>query len=184
MDLIEIKYKKKYIKYKTKYYELLKKYSNKYANIPWDIRLNSLKEYINKYNNLPTCSDKDDNITSLAHWFINQKLNYDDRTGMMANELKYSNFQDFLEDNKIILSKDNNNILKNCNLYKDWNKNFNKVEAFINTHKRLPSRHGTYGIELYTWLLDQQIAYNNKTNIMNNKEIYNIFGNFLQKNNI
>jgi hypothetical protein len=186
MNFIEInsKYKEKYIKYKTKYYELKKKYYNKYEKIPWDLQLNKLKEYIKKHGVLPTCSDNDSDISNLAYWFINQKQFYDNKTEIMTDKIKYYNFQKFLENYKNILSENHNNISKNCELYKDWNKQFNKIEAFVSTHKRLPSHHGTYGIELYKWLLDQQISYNNKTKLMSNTEIYNLFGNFLRKNNI
>jgi hypothetical protein len=140
----------------------------------WNENIDKVITFINEYKNLPSKHSKNAEEKRLGLWISKQQQNYKNRTDGMKNKERYNTWTQFLEDNKQYF-KDNNEI---------WNENLDKVNVFINEHKKLPSKHSKNAEEkrLGYWLSDQQTNYKNKKEGMKIQERYNVWTEFLKKN--
>ena len=142
----------------------------------WFDKLRKVEEYIQENNKLPSSNDKDKDISSLGHWIPRQNRNYVDKNQIMGNENIRVVWEDFKERNQTLFKS----------AEEVWYANRNKVEEYIQTYNKLPSKHNkddSISI-LGSWVSWQKQNYKNKTNkntIMVNEEIRTEWGDFVEK---
>ena len=145
------------------------KYFDTNINI-WKNKLAEVQKYINDNNKVPSNRSKDRNTNILGSWFSNQKINYNKQMGIMKEKEIHDIFTQFLKDNKEFF----------YNNKTSWKNNLNKIIIFINENNKLPTVENK---NLEKWLRSQNEYYKNKTYIMKDNEIYDIFTNFLKNYN-
>ena len=151
--------------------EEYKKYFDSNVDI-WKDRLNMVKKYINENKKLPSTSNKDIIIKKLGRWVSAQNQNYKKQTEIMKNKEIYDIFTQFLK-NYEYLFLDNDMTWKNM---------LEEVKLYINENNKLPSSENKDIIikKLGRWVSTQNQNYKKQTKIMKNKEIYDIFTQFLK----
>jgi superfamily II DNA or RNA helicase len=147
-----------------KYIEYFK--SNEYI---WFDNLSQVKTYIDINNKRPSSEDKNDLNKALGRWILTQTKNYSTKKEIMSNEIIYNSWTEFINNDKYkIFFKSNEEL---------WLENLNLLKEFIDNNNNIPS----YKKDkiLYKWLSHQKMNFKNKTNIMQNKEIYDKLTEFI-----
>ena len=137
----------------------------------WINKLEEIKKYININKNTPSHGNKNKDIKQLGAWLSEQKTNYKNKKKIMKNNEIYNKWSEFINDyNEYFISKEN-----------IWINKLEEIKKYININKNTPS-HGNKNKDikqLGAWLSQQKINYKNKTDIMKNEEIYNIWTIFI-----
>ena len=142
----------------------------------WNESLSQVKKYIDENSKTPSQHDKDKNIKQLGYWIINQKTKYKNKKQIMCNQEICNKWTEFLNDPKYkqyLMS------------YQEiWNKLFNEVKNYIDKYNKRPSSSDKDKNikQLGSWISHQQKNYEKKERIMKNKEIYDIWTDFINDN--
>ena len=135
----------------------------------WEKRLEELKKYIEKNSKLPT----DYNNNKIGTWLSTQKYTYKKKINIMAILNVYDKWTEFINNDKykkyFISNED------------DWKNKLEEVKQYIDKNNKRPSQ---IDIDknikvLGAWISSQVVNYKNKTQIMNNLNIYDIWSNFI-----
>jgi len=129
----------------------------------WKDNLNKVINYINENNKLPSSIDKDKNNASLGRWLSNQKKSYKNNDNIMKDEDIKKEWEAFINNYEEYF-KTNQEI---------WRDNLIKVINYINENNKLPSSiNKDKNIKsLRQWLSTQKQKYKNNERIMKNEEI-------------
>ncbi len=136
----------------------------------WNNILEKVITYINVNNKRPSSIDKNKEIQFLGRWLIVQKKNYKSKDQIMKDNIIYNIFKNFLE-------KYQEYFLSNEEI---WNNNLQKVIKYINENYKLPYCRDKNINFLGRWISSQKKNYENRSFLMKNDTIYNIFKNFLE----
>ena len=131
--------------------------------ISWEEKLAMVEEYIQTNKQLPSSNDKDKDISSLRNWITRQNKNYVDKNQIMGNENIRVVWEDFKERNQTLFKS----------AEEVWYANRNKVEEYIQTYKKLPSKHNkddSISI-LGSWVSWQKQNYKNKEHTIINDKV-------------
>ena len=141
----------------------------------WKLMLNKLEIYINTNKKRPTDRDKNNDIKVLGKWISHQQTNYKKKVNIMKNDDIYKKWTEFIQKYKEYF-------LSNEEL---WSNKLNEIIEYIKTNKKLPSStHIEKEIRILgEWLYTQKKSVKNKTYIMENKEIYDKWTNFINDSN-
>ena len=136
----------------------------------WKQNLESLKQFIDKNDKTPSLTSKDEK--KLGRWLSNQKKNFKNQTQIMKNEEIYNIWEQFITSEKYkkyFLSNEN-----------EWKQNQKSLKDFIDKNGKTPSSTSKDKDEksLGGWLSNQKKTFKNKTEIMKNEKIYNIWEEF------
>ena len=143
-------------------------------NTKWKNTLEKVKDYIKKNNKLPSSTDKNNDTKALGQWISDQKSNYKKQINIMKEKEIHDIFTQFLKDNEQLFY-DNNTI---------WKNTLEQIKNYIKEHNKLPNkRDKNNDIKvLGSWISTQKTIYKKQTYIMKEKEIYDIFTEFLKDN--
>ena len=139
----------------------------------WNETLIKVKNYIDLNNKRPSISDKNIETKKLGEWFCAQLTCYKNKTLIMSNEKIFLSWSQFINDNKY---------KKYCLSYKDtWYDIFTQVKNYIDSTNKKPSRSDNNNQikQFGAWLSRQKINYKTKKQIMETKEIYDTWTNFI-----
>ena len=139
----------------------------------WKENLNKLENYIIENKKLPSQYDKDINIKSLGVWLLSQKQHYKNNEYIMKNDEIKKQWEEFI-------NKYNDLFKTNKEL---WIDNFKQIEEYINKYNKLPSKNDKDKNIKYLgcWLSHQKNKYKNNTGIMKNEEIRGLWEQFIEK---
>lgn len=135
----------------------------------WKDKLNELKIYIDKYNKLPSQKNKDTKI--LGGWVSNQNKNYKNKINIMKNQEVYNTWTDFINNPKY-----KSYLISNDDAWKD---KLDELKIYIDKYNKLPLHSNKDTKILGLWISTQNHNYKNNKDCMNNKEIYDIWSNFI-----
>ena len=118
-------------------------------------------------------SDKNIDIKSLAMWIGSQLKKCKNKLEIMKDVEIYNIWTNFINDPLYKKYFESNEDI--------WYEKLNKVIEYININNKRPSSHDNNEevILLGRWLVQTQLNYNKKQNIMLNKEIYNKWTEFI-----
>ncbi len=138
----------------------------------WLLRLEEVENFILKNNRLPLISD--DKI--LNNWVHVQKKNYKSKNYNIQNDTTKKLWEDFVK-------KNNTLFLNNDEI---WMLHLEEVEKFILDNNKLPPYNEKDKIttKLRIWIIKQEYSYKKKLDIMKNKEIREVWEEFINKNSI
>ena len=132
----------------------------------WKNNLEKAKQFIDENNARPT------EITNkyLDRWVQTQITNSKKRVKIMKNDVIYNLWNKFITDARYAKYFDLDNI-------SDWKIKLEKLKEFINVNNKLPN--DKTSIELKHWISYQKHNSKNRTHIMKNNEIYNLWNDFI-----
>lgn len=147
----------------------------------WKSHLNSLEDYIEEHDKMPSTHDKNKKISKLGAWINTQKYNHTHNTEIMQNEEICELWEEFAEDNKHHWSVKEEKKDSSKDLFIV---NRDKTQEYFDTYHKLPS---TVDLDedikkLGKWVNTQNQNYKSKTRCMSNKETYNMWTKFTEKN--
>jgi superfamily II DNA or RNA helicase len=139
----------------------------------WQITFDAVKLYINKHKILPTRAHTDCNIKILGGWIARQKKNYIKKIQLMKNQKIYNIWNEFINSETY-----NKYFITNKEL---WIIQLNKVKIYIDTYNIRPSSSSKDNNikTLANWIQSQLAHYQKMSYIMSNKEIYNMWVEFI-----
>ena len=132
----------------------------------WKVKLEELKEFININNARPTQKTNED----LHSWLSNQLSKSKQKQQIMKNNEIYSLWIEFINNVKYKQYFNLDNV-------RDWKIKLNEFKDFINKYNSLPT--GKNNRKLYDWSKHQSRNRRNRTKIMKNDEIYNLWTEFI-----
>ena len=135
----------------------------------WINNLEEVKKYIDKNNKRPSSEDLNNKIKQLGRWILTQIKNYQKKEEIMSNIDVCNQWINFINDEKYkkyFIS----------NEYK-WLNNLEEVKKYIDGNNNIPSYKNNK--ILYKWISHQKDNYNNKTDIMKNEYIYDMWSNMI-----
>ena len=130
----------------------------------WRKRLDELKIFLNQTNIRPT----DKTNKELDNWLSVQLRNYEKRKEIFKEDEIYNLWINFINDNeykKYFISNEDK-----------WKDNLEKLKNFIKSNNHIPK---CADKDLHNWLRVQKANFKNKNKIMKNKEIYDIWKEFI-----
>ena len=139
----------------------------------WYEKLESLKDFIDKNGKTPSSNSKDNDEKTLGNWINTQKGNFKNKTCIMkTNPEIYNSWEEFTTSDKYkkyFLSNE-------C----EWKQTLESLKDFIDKNGKTPSSNSKDNDEktLGNWINTQKGNFKNKTQIMKNEEIYNIWEQF------
>jgi hypothetical protein len=140
----------------------------KYFNIDnieiWKNNLENLKNYLQIHNKRPSSKDY------LGVWLSIQIQNYKHKKQIMKNIEIYNLWDTFIKEPKIVKYFDLDNV-------RDWKINFEKTKIFIDTNNLRPTDKNDK--KLSKWISGQIQNYRKMKGIMKNKDINEIWKNFI-----
>ncbi len=144
----------------------------------WLNMFETLKNYIDLNGKLPCynrkkilCNDETSDIMKLTNWINRQKCNYKNKQQNMAIDFFYNKWTEFIIANGKYFLSDN----------EKWYNNFAEIKLYINKNGKFPSptnKDDTIA-KMGSWISNQKIKFMQKSNIMENEEIYNEWKNFM-----
>jgi rubrerythrin len=139
----------------------------------WMKKLEWVMNYIDKYEKRPSCDDKDKEIKKHGTWIILQAKKYKNKKQIMKDEEIRKIWFDFVNNEKYKKYFQSN--------FEQWKINLEKVKKYIDEHKKRPSKHDkNNNIKILgQWINTQLKCYKTKSFIMNNKDIRNLFEDFI-----
>jgi transposase len=144
-----------------------------YRQQNWYDNLKNVIQYIEKYHILPSPHSTNVEIKRLGSWIYTQRKNYKNKTQIMKNKDIHNRWQKFVDEyNEYFQSNE-----------ELWNENIKKIIEYINRYHKIPSQHST-NVEikrLGLWIYTQRKNYKNKTQIMKNKDIHNLWQKFVDE---
>lgn len=135
----------------------------------WFNTFDKLNDFIKENNRKPTPKN-DEKI--LNNWMHNQTTQYNNKKGIMKQEIYYNKWSSYIENcNKYILSDE-----------EEWSNTFNNLNDFITKNNRKPSCNSNNDSEKYlnNWMRNQNTNYKNQTKIMKIINIYNKWTTFIE----
>ncbi len=140
----------------------------------WIYSLDILKIFIRENNRRPFVKSRNEDETKLGVWLSHQLKNYKKRTQIMENNDIYQLFQEFLENDEFkeyFMSNE-----------ESWLRQLDELKHFIRENNRRPLDRLENGDErkLRRWLSNQLKNYRERTQIMKNDDIYQLFQEFLE----
>jgi superfamily II DNA or RNA helicase len=172
--------KKKHIMKKMHIYNTWSQFiiSDKYKtyfmrNNKWLEHFDEVKKYIDINNKTPSSSDKNKKIYMLSHWLYRQRANYKKKERTMKEQNIYDMWSQFITSEKYKIY-----FMSNTETWLDY---FEKTKKYIDVHNKRPSKHDkTNEVKLLgVWTSTQQSNHKNKIDIMKEKDIYNIWTEFI-----
>jgi hypothetical protein len=172
-------YKKSGIMKDEKMYNTWTKFIEKYAlyfqsyKEHWYYILNKIKIYMDQYNKKPFETDTDKNIRFLSRWLQTQLGYYKTKTGIMKNEEIYNKWTEFITNDKYKIYFISNK--------EEWIKKLYELKLYIDTNNKKPYL-TDININIKTlcyWIDTQKKIYKKKEKIMKDKEIYNLWTEFI-----
>ena len=139
----------------------------------WNNNFDSVRKYIDEYKKRPSEDDKIMNIKIIGRWVSNQMTNYKFKDCIMKNQEIYDKWTKFITSEKYKIYFISHE--------EEWKISFNKVKKYIDEYNKRPSA-GDSNSDikmLGRWITVQQKNKNSKECIMKNKEIYDIWDNFI-----
>ena len=138
----------------------------------WKSKLEQVKQYIDKNNGRPSTHNKNEYKT-LGNWINTQQTNYKKKSKSMSNKEIYNIWEDFINSEKY-----KTYFISNT---EEWKSKLEQVKQYIDKNKTRPSKHNKNKEykTLGSWISAQQENYKKKLQIMSNKEIYNMWENFI-----
>ena len=150
------------------------KYRNYFTSYveDWKKKLEDIKLFINNSKSVPKRK-----INKLGKWLSRQKTNFKNKSGIMKLKEIHSEWKKFINDENY-----NMYILSGIEL---WNFNLKNVINYININKKRPSSENSNEKIRYLgeWILTQQKNMKKKTQIMQNKYIYDKWIQFIENEN-
>ena len=137
----------------------------------WYQNFNKLVEFIKINKKRPSECSNHTSQKILGQWLSRQIQNYKNKIKMMKNNDIYEKWTNFINEYKIYF-------LSNKEI---WNNNFIKLKDYINNNKQISSEYSTNQNtkQLGKWLDHQKSNYKKKINIMRNKDIYDIWTEYI-----
>jgi superfamily II DNA or RNA helicase len=137
----------------------------------WCNRLDELKKYMDENKKRPSSESKNKDEKSLSNWIFNQITNSQKRTYIMKNDEIYNEWNEFINDDKY------RGYFKSYNMsYKQkWFNRSDELKKFIDENKKRPSDRSKNKDEktLAKWIQNQITNSQKRTYIMKDDEIYN-----------
>ena len=172
------RYKTNKMKFETNYItfsKFLEKYNEHFLDNYeiWYNNFQKVKLYINEHNKRPSLYDTNDDISKLARWINTQQNTYKNGTKAFKNDNIKSEWSRFLQEySQYFLTEE-----------EKWKNNLYILTEYIDKNKKKPSSHHTdTNIQyLSRWIQSQQKNYNDIKFIMENKEIYDLWSEFIEK---
>jgi len=139
----------------------------------WLLIFEKVKIYIDTHKMLPYRENKEKDIQTLANWINAQKQNFKTRKNIMVNENIYNLWDNFIKNEhykEYFVSHE-----------EEWYSNLEKTKEFIDKNNKRPSikckniEERIIGI----WLCQQTKKYMKDKKFLKNKEITNIFSEFI-----
>jgi superfamily II DNA or RNA helicase len=171
------KNKTKMMKHK-KYYDIWTKFIEDYPKYflnhteKWINKLNEVKNFININKASPSRYSKNEYEKDLGSWMASQKENCNKNKKMFSHENIIKIWNDFLLEFKKYL----------LNNYEKWYDKFDNLEKYIEENGNLPVHKKNEKDSLGLWIITQNKNYKKMTQIMEKKEIYELWTYFLKKN--
>ena len=139
----------------------------------WLIKLEELKKYIDINKKRPTNIDKNKEIKSLGIWLSNQQTNYKEKTYIMKEQNIYDMWTQFITSDKYKIHFMNNTEM--------WLISFEEVKKYIDINNKRPSNidKNKEIKSLGAWISTQQKNYKEKTQIMKEQNIYDMWTEFI-----
>jgi hypothetical protein len=163
-----------------KYYDIWTKFIQDYPKYflnnteKWINKLNDVKNYMNKNKGSPSRYSKNDYEKDLGSWLATQKENYNKSKKMFTYENINKIWNNFLlEFKKYLLNNE-----------EKWYDKFDNLEKYIEENGKLPIHKQSEKDSLGLWVTTQNKNYRKKSQIMEKKEIYELWSDFLKKNNV
>jgi superfamily II DNA or RNA helicase len=141
----------------------------------WIHKLDKVKKFMKEKNNSPSRYAKDEYEKDLGTWVATQKENFKKNIKMFSHENIVNFWNDFQEEYKDYLLNNSEN----------WYFRLNQLKTYIDQNKCRPSCHSkdkeikSLGI----FIMTQNKNYKDKTQIMSDKTVYDIWTNFLKEYN-
>ena len=141
-----------------------------YRMVSWFEKLEMVKNYIDENGKRPNCNNPDIKIKSLGRWLSSQRINYANNAiknniikQIWINFVAKSNYSKYVGDTIT------------C-----WFIKLDELKAYININKKRPSdKDNNETLKLWHWMYNQQQHFKKTTQIMQNKEIYNTWYQFI-----
>jgi len=139
----------------------------------WINKLNDIKKYIDENNKRPSNTDKNNEIKILGIWISNQIKNYKDKKQIMEDKNIYNLWTEFINDEKYKEFFEDNSTL--------WINKLNDIKKYIDENNKRPSKNDKNNeIKILgSWISTQIKNYKDKKNIMEDKNIYNLWTKFI-----
>jgi DNA repair protein RadD len=145
----------------------------------WLITFEEVKKYIDINNKRPSDNDKDARIKKLGVWICNQQKSYKKnnscgkKNSVMKEIYIYNIWTQFITSEKYKIHFISNK--------EYWLMTFEEVKKYIDTNNKRPSDNGEdIKIKILSkWLSHQTTNYKKKTEAMKEKDIYNIWTQFI-----
>ena len=139
----------------------------------WIEKLEQVKEYIKNNDKRPNRRDNDKNIKALGMWLSSQVVISNKKVGIMKNIKIYELWKIFVA----------NHIKYFDSMANIWKSKFANLEAYVKKNNITPKFNDKdISIsKLSTWFHMQKKYYNLKSGVFKEKEIYDIFTNFLSE---
>jgi len=141
----------------------------------WENKMKRVKEYIDKHNRKPYNDTKDKSENTLAEWLYTQRNNYKNRKDCMKYKEVREKWEEFTESDKyskyFVSEKE------------IWKQKFTKLKDYMKKHNKRPSKHDENKeiSSLGSWIGTQLVNHKNKQKNMKDKEIYNEWKRFIEK---
>jgi superfamily II DNA or RNA helicase len=142
----------------------------------WIQKLDKVKKFMKDNNNSPSRYSKDEYEKDLGSWISTQKENFKKNIKLFSHENILKIWDSFQVEYKDYLLNNTEN----------WYFRLNQLKIYIEQNKCRPSCHSKDKEikSLGTFILTQNKNYKDKTQIMSDKIIYDIWSNFLKEYNI
>jgi len=139
----------------------------------WLKSFKKLKTFIDENNKRPNNNSKDSCEKRIAQWMGTQTKNYDQRLCIMNEQYIYEHWSKFINDSKYKQYFSTNEEI--------WYDTLKKIKTFIDQNNKIPYQKSDIKSEktLGYWIGTQKQKYKKKTAIMQNKQIYERWGEFI-----
>ncbi len=141
----------------------------------WINNLNKIKKYIDTNNEKPSQYSNDNEICKMGLWIGSQIQNYKKKIKIMKDKDILKLWEDLLNDNKYkYFFSETDNI-------SEWKNTLEDVKKYIDSNNKKPTVYSDDKNTKYLgrWIANQKNNYKNNIKIMKEKEILNVWKNFI-----
>ena len=146
------------------------------TNDIWYNKLDELEAYIQTYNKLPSSSNKNEDIKNLGLWMLRQCKNYANKEDIMKQDTFRKIWEEFTKKYESLFVSPEDK----------WFNNLRRLEDYIITHNRIPSKYVSTNkeiVSLATWLTIQKRSYATNQYCMKNTLLRQAWEDFANKYN-
>jgi superfamily II DNA or RNA helicase len=138
----------------------------------WNQRLQDLKKYIDENKKRPKKDKNNVIVKKLHYWMTNQYTNFKNNENIMKNENIYNKWKKFIEEYSEYFTDS----------IKNWYNMLENVKIYINENKKRPldNDKDIYIRKLCNWILRQINNFKDIKSIMKNKDIYKKWEEFIK----